>query len=251
MLAIIAAISWIVLDVVMTLITSPAIPLWQWRGIVYGGTAVVLFTIAAGVYEHFRTMNEERNRTQEMSDLKDRLLKQEGILTGMGFSLGQTHNLLVKERETKPEATDALQSAISQIGQLESKLQSMQWRTITAEQRKRFGEAIPKEPKIAIWKIFCVPADAEAESYVKQLVRMFVEAGIYTSEGGYYNINTHFPQFDKYGCAILVKDANSIIARILKHAFEFANIDFNLTSEGFASSASDGFLAIRIGPKPE
>lgn len=95
-----------------------------------------------------------------------------------------------------------------------------------------------------------MPADAEAESYVKQLIQMFFDSGIYTSEPGYYDVNTQYPQFDKYGCVILAKDTNSLNVRSLKHAFEFANIDFNLASEGVAAP-SDGFLAIRVGPKPK
>jgi hypothetical protein len=60
MLAILAAVAWIVLDVIMTLITSPPIPPWQWNFIVYGGGLVVLFTIAAGLYDFFQERKEKK-----------------------------------------------------------------------------------------------------------------------------------------------------------------------------------------------
>src|SRR5271156_2919704 len=118
MLAAIAAGLWIVLDVGMTLLTSPKIPLWQWCAVVYGGSAVVLFTFISGIYEHLHTRKEDRNRSGEMTGLKERLIKQEGMLAGMGVSLSQTREVLASESNARPADT-ALKATLAEV---ESKL---------------------------------------------------------------------------------------------------------------------------------
>jgi hypothetical protein len=142
--------------------------------------------------------------------------------------------------------------ANTEIAELRTELASLRWRTLTPEQRKRFGDAIPKDrTRLQLWRVFCVPIDAEAQSYAKQLLYLFWESGIYLSDPDYYNSDAGLSRFDKYGCAILVKEINLVDAQILKSAFDSAGIDCTITSEGFASNANDNFLAVRVGPKPK
>ncbi len=135
MLAIIAAFaaaSWIVLDVAMTLFTAPpTMPLSQWRAIVYGGGGVALFTVAAGIYEYFHTKKQERIRAGEMTDLRERLIKQDGMLTGMGISFSQAREVLIAKSSAGP-ADVAVKATLAEV---ESKLWQILWKPLGSEEK--------------------------------------------------------------------------------------------------------------------
>jgi hypothetical protein len=69
MLANIAAVLWIVFDVVATLVTAPPLPLWYWRAVVYGGAAVALFTLLVGWLDWMRQRRERKEDKEETRNL--------------------------------------------------------------------------------------------------------------------------------------------------------------------------------------
>jgi hypothetical protein len=173
MLAIIAAVLWIVLDVAMTLLTSPPIPLWQWRTIVYGGGAVVVFTIVAGIYEHFHTKKEDRNRAQETTDLKERLIKQEGFNEGAFQTLGGT---LQQIASATPESSGAVVSAMrEELQKYQSRIAQLVWAPLTSEQKIQLRNALSKlqREKLAI----VYHGDEDCEYLAHGLEQVFLDVG--------------------------------------------------------------------------
>lgn len=127
-------------------------------------------------------------------------------------------------------------------------LQRQQWRQITAEQRQRFRDALQGE-RPEIWRIYCVMADSEADSYTKQFMKMLRDCGI--------RINDHPDEdedrfeFDTYGLVVLVKNASVLApnALTLTRALSAAIITYHLTDTRVGRTAADNYLAVRVGPK--
>ncbi len=81
-----------------------------------GGSAIGLWAFLS---EHF----ERKSHNRQMTDLREKLIRQDGLLQGIGFMTSGTLQLLTKEKEQRPKDTKGvLESAISQISQLESKI---------------------------------------------------------------------------------------------------------------------------------
>jgi hypothetical protein len=177
MLAILAAVAWIVLDVIMTLITSPPIPPWQWNFIVYGGGLVVLFTIAAGLYNFFQERKEKKNSAVQMTGLREQLIKQEGMIMGMGISVNRTHERLVKETETKPDPSEALRSAISELSESQKQLsgyEAILWRPPTYEERKDIVERLMQIGRHSVY--IAHTGQQDCYEFAAELAGMFQEA---------------------------------------------------------------------------
>jgi hypothetical protein len=136
------------------------------------------------------------------------------------------------------------------ILELENKVSRQEWRTITPQQRTQFADAMPKDRRIQMWCVWCAPADAEAASYTTKVLRMFVEGGVAISDPDYFDTDSRLSRFDKYGLVIVAKDTNVTEVQILKKAFDAAGVECALSSEGF-EKGSEGWYALRIGPKPE
>ena len=69
MLATIAAVLWIVFDVGATLVTASPLSLWYWRAVIYGGSAVALFTLVVGVLDWMRQRRERTEDQEERANL--------------------------------------------------------------------------------------------------------------------------------------------------------------------------------------
>lgn len=250
---------WILFDVLICLRTgymTRPFPPWEWWIWLVAGLA-----LAAGSF--IAQWLEGRKHDREMADLKggqERHSAEHDVLAASHIQLGTNMESLrvqilglqsVTNTSGEP-ISKTIEIATEKIGRLEAQVQGMAWRTITAEQRKRFSDAIPKDRvKLQVWRVFCVPIDAEAQSYAKQLLYLLSESGVYASDPDYYQTDARLSRFDKYGCAILVKNPNLGDAQILKTAFDSASIESVITSEGFASGATDNFLAVWVGPKPK
>jgi hypothetical protein len=125
----------------------------------------------------------------------------------------------------------------------------MQWRTVTPEQKRLFREAIPSDARVSVWKISCAPADAEAENYLRQILQMFYESHVTAR----YDFDAFTPEstyLNKYGVLVAVKNDDSPNVKTLHRALAAAKIDHYLTTEGVGSTASDDFILLRVGSKP-
>jgi hypothetical protein len=140
MLAIIAAVLWIVFDVVATVLTAPTLPTWQWYAIVYGGTGVALFTVITGYLEWRQTKADKATADQKMTSLREQLIRQEGMMQGIGItSAGTLQILTTGQAQTSKEAEETLKSAIVEIGKLEMKVsryEAIFWKPLDDEERK-------------------------------------------------------------------------------------------------------------------
>jgi hypothetical protein len=173
MLAIIAAVLWILLDVAMTLLTSPPIPLWHWRTIVYGGGAVVTFTIVAGIYEHFHTKKEDRIRAQEMTGLKERLIKQEGFNEGAFTALGHA---IPRVESATPESTGVISELREELQKYRSRIAEVLWTPLTADQKSRLRRGLSKLRPANI-EIGYFAAQPDSESLARDLEQVFRDVG--------------------------------------------------------------------------
>lgn len=163
----------------------------------------------------------------------------------------EIHEYLGKLVDASSSSPTAIISAVAaKILALEARVADLKWRTVTADQRKRFCDAMPKDRRIPMWCVWCAPADAEAVSYAKQVLRMFVEGGVAMTDPGYYEVNNQLSRFDKYGLVLVAKNTDLTEVQILKGAFDAAGVECAVSSEGF-EKGSDGFYALRVGPKPE
>ncbi len=70
------------------------------------------------------------------------------------------------------------------------------------------------------------------------------------TDPGYYEVNNQLSRFDKYGLVLVAKNTDLTEVQILKGAFDAAGVECAVSSEGF-EKGSDGFYALRVGPKPE
>jgi len=177
------------------------------------------------------------------------------FLLGWRIALGhyreriETQKVFIDEYREKLKGLSPAEAS-EQIQRLEAMIARVQWRTITSEQRALFREVFPPDTRLELMKVCCVAADAEAESYANQLVRMFQESGhVYLPFGDYLEMNVPSPNLDEYPVIFLAKNMNSQNALWFKRAFDVAGVGHYFTLEGVSSSAHDEFLAIRIGPK--
>jgi hypothetical protein len=122
-------------------------------------------------------------------------------------------------------------------------------RHISADQRKKFRESLRgKTP--TIWEIFCVATDSEADSYAKQLTRMFRDAGM--NAGYSFSTDIDSDTLDQFGLTIHYKIGEfPEDARSLAWAFDQAGIKYALTSERVVPHADPRYVGLRIGRKPE
>ena len=60
MLAILAPVLWILFDVGATVLTGPAIPVWEWYLIVVGGSSVAALTLIAGFWDRRQTKGQKK-----------------------------------------------------------------------------------------------------------------------------------------------------------------------------------------------
>lgn len=150
MLTVILPILWIAFDVAISIRTAfmsapmsrPEISAWFVVGLVLG-----LVALGAAWNEREDKHQQEIKYERDRSDLRGQIERSTGFNEG---SSERINRKLDKIANTSPDV-----EVKTEITQLKADLASMQWRRITAEQRRRFAEAIPKElPKIAIWRTF-------------------------------------------------------------------------------------------------
>jgi hypothetical protein len=122
-------------------------------------------------------------------------------------------------------------------------------RHITADQRKKFRDSLEGKTPI-IWETFCVTTDSEADSYAKQLTRMFRDAGM--NSGYSFSTDIDSDTLDRFGLTIHHKSGEfPEDARALAWAFDQAGIKYALTSERVVPHADPRYVGLRIGRKPE
>ena len=210
------------------------------------GAPITLLVIALAeallLYYYFKhRFNDEivsRERTiknkDDIIELKDatieRIAKQAGV-----------NSKQLSDEQTVKEVRREIQS-------LERQLQNQQSRQISPEQRQQFRDALRGEHP-EIWRVYCVKADSEAESYGKQFMKMFRDCGITINE--IPEKDEDRPEFDRHGLVVLVKNVATLApnALILTKAFDATNIIYHLTQANVERTAPDTYLALRTGPK--
>jgi hypothetical protein len=160
----------------------------------------------------------------------------------------ETQKVIIDDYREKLKGQSPAEAS-QQIRQLEEAVASMRWRTVTPEQKKLFREAIPSHTRLVIWEISCVAADAEAESYLKQLLHIFYDP--YVPRPAYnFNAYPSLSHLEKRGLLIVARNTESPNVQTLTRALGAAKIPYYLTSEGIGPNGSDDFLLVRVGPKP-
>jgi hypothetical protein len=134
MLAIIAAVAWIVFDVVATVVSAPDLPLWESRLIVFGGGAVALGSLLGGLWDRHLTRRREDKQDRDMAVQIQQTTELRGILLGMGFNLNQTKDLIIAAAKDKP-VSPALESVVTQLESKLTRYEQIFWKPLSAEQK--------------------------------------------------------------------------------------------------------------------
>ncbi|MFZ2060578.1 MAG: hypothetical protein WAU82_06170 [Candidatus Binatus sp.] len=245
---------WILFDAALALrmatMTSPPslveIALWALGGLV--------IAVIAWIADHRST--KALNMT--IADLNEKLLVGQTQLSTKADMLallgGETFRTLQANTQTTGgPASAVIDAANKKIEALQvqiGKLDQQAPRRISADQRQKFRDSLDGKTPV-IWETYCVSTDSEADSYAKQLTRMFREAGM---SAGYSVSTDNFdsPALDQFGLTIHHKGGEfPDDARALAWAFDQAGIRYGLTSERVVPHADPRYLGLRIGRKPE
>jgi hypothetical protein len=238
---------WILFDVGICLrtgyMTAP-LPRWEWWTWLLSGGALAMFALIA---DHLDRQKNDR----VMTKLNDQLVELRGVNIGAASVIGQSLQRIEvnAEQSGNSKLSEEVIGLRKELEQQIKELSKQAPRRISAEQRKKFRDSLAgKTPRI--WETYCVSTDSEADSYAKQLTRMFREAGM--SAG--YSISTDIdsPALDQFGLTIHYKIGDfPDDTRDLAWAFDQAGIKYGLTNERVVPHADPRYVGLRVGRKPE
>jgi hypothetical protein len=179
-------------------------------------------------------------RFSDLSELKSDI---KTVKAGMGASYWDVPPIRAVQGSVSPIVADL--GLDDQIKRLSKQAP----RHITPDQRKKFRDSLAGKTPI-IWETFCVTTDSEADSYAKQLTRMFRDAGM--NAGYSFSTDIDSDTLDQFGLTIHYKSGEfPEDARALAWAFDQAGIKYGLTSERVVPHADPRYVGLRIGRKPE
>jgi hypothetical protein len=243
MLSVIVPALWIMFDVAICLrtgyMTAP-LPHWEWWCWLIGGILLAGLAVVAGWWDREQAIRDATQRHKEIQS-------GQGVLAQGSMAI--LNQLAIMTQTTGQPFAAIIEAAHSRITALERQLADQQWRQIKIEQRQRFGYALQNE-RPEVWRIIYTATDSEAESYAKQLTKMIRDSGIRINEVPDED-GQERPELDRYGLAVLVKDAGVLApnALALTRALRAADIEHHLTNVRVGRTAPDNYLALRIGPR--
>jgi len=242
MLAILVPALWILFDVLICVrtgyMTAP-FPRWESWVWLLVGVVLALLAVVAGWWDRKQAVKEAARKHEEIQESQGALV--EG-------NIAILRQLAAATQTTGQPPVTIIEAAMTRIESLENQVRNQQWRQITTGQRDRFRDALQGE-RPEIWRIYCVTADSEADSYTKQLMKMIRDCEIVIND--YPDKDEDRLEFDTHGLVVLVKNASALSqnAITLTRAFCAASIVYHLTAMKVGRSAPDNYLALRVGPK--